>query len=270
MRRQKSRVLCRKENLMLDAAFSHYAWTRLEPSLRESTTIDGYLQTAADMTADVIEVVGSYSLSTSLYGSPITVGSSDRAGWEADQVEFDTEDGPCVEALRTGAVLTGIDLATERRWPAWAAVATLLGFSSAAGIPAEVSPGHRIALNLYAPRPQVFDDETLHRATLFVQEIARTIPAAVRLFEADERASQLEQALASRSTIDQALGVLMSQNRCTRDTAFGILRRASQNRNVKVRDVAATIIERFTGHPAADPPPFPRPPVPLQHASRQA
>ena len=244
---------------MRDDAFRHQVWTRLEPSLRESTSIDSYLQVAADMTADVIEVVGSYSLSTSLYENPITVASSYRAAWEADQVEFDTEDGPCVEALRTGAVLTGIDLATERRWPAWAAVATLLGFSSAAGIPAEISPEQRIALNLYAPAPQAFDDETLHRATLFAEEVARTIPGAVRLFEADERASQLEQALASRSTIDQALGVLMTQNQCTPDTAFGILRRASQNRNIKLRDVAATIIERYTGHPAGDAPPFQRP-----------
>jgi ANTAR domain len=241
---------------MLDEAFRHQVWARLEPMLRESTTIDSYLQAAADLTEEVIEVVGSYSLSTSLYGNPVTVGTSDRAAWEADQVEFDTEDGPCVEALRTGAVFTAIDLAQERRWPAWSAVAMLLGFSSAAGIPAEVSPGQRIALNLYAPTPQAFDDETLGRATLFVEEVARTIPAAVRLFEADERASQLEQALASRSTIDQALGVLMAQNQCTRDAAFGILRRASQNRNVKLRDVAAAIIERFTGHPAADPPPF--------------
>jgi len=270
MRRSESSGLVSKENLMLDEAFRHDVWTRLEPSLRESTTIDSYLQAAADMTADVIEVVGSYSLSTSLYGNPITVGTSDRAAWEADQVEFDTEDGPCVEALRTGAVLTGIDVGAERRWPAWAAVATLLGFSSAAGIPAEVSPGHRIALNLYAPAPEAFDDETLHRATMFTEEVARTISAAVRLFEADERASQLEQALASRSTIDQALGVLMTQNHCTRDTAFGILRRASQNRNVKLRDVAATIIERFTGHPAADPPPFQRPIRPKSSVSGQA
>ena len=244
---------------MPDDAFRHHVWTRLEPSLRASTSIDGYLQAAADMTADLIEVVGSYSLSTTLYGNPITVGTSDRSAWEADQVEFDTEDGPCVEALRTGAVLTGIDLAQERRWPAWAAVASLLGFASAAGIPAEVSSGGRIALNLYAPAPQAFDDETLHRATLFTEEVARTIPAAVRLFEADERASQLEQALASRSTIDQALGVLMAQNQCTPDVAFGILRRASQNRNLKLRDVAASIIERFTGHAAAEPPRFQQP-----------
>jgi hypothetical protein len=244
---------------MSDDAFRHQAWTRLEPSLRESTTIDSYLHAAADMTADVIDVVGSYSLSISLYGNPITVGSSDRAGWDADQVEFDTEDGPCVEALRTGAVSGHIDLATEQRWPAWTAVATLLGFASAAGVPGEVSPGERIVLNLYAPASQAFDDETLHRAALFTEEVARTLPAAVRLFEADERASHLEQALASRSTIDQAIGVLMSQNQCTADVAFGILRRASQNRNIKLRDVATTIIERYTGHPAADPPAFRRP-----------
>ena len=270
MRRPESPGLVSKENLMLDAAFRHDVWTRLEPSLHESATIDSYLQAATDMTAEVIEVVGSYSLCTSLYGNLLTVATSDRAAWQADQVEFDTEDGPCVEALRTGAVFKAIDLAEERRWPAWTAVATLLGFRSAAGISGEISPGHRIALNLYAPAPQAFDDETLHRATLFVQEVAHTIPAAVRLFEADERVSQLEQALASRSTIDQALGVLMAQNQCSRDTAFGILRRASQNRNVKVRDVAATIIERFTGHPVADPPPFQRRPVPRQSVSRQA
>ena len=61
----------------------------------------------------------------------------------------------------------------------------------------------------------------------------------------------------------------MTQNQCTPETAFGILRRASQNRNVKLRDVAATIIERFTGHPAADPPQFvpPAHPFPRRQAT---
>jgi hypothetical protein len=39
---------------------------------------------------------------------------------------------------------------------------------------------------------------------------------------------------------------------------------------VKLRDVAATIIERFTGHPAADPPPFQRPIRPTSSVSGQA
>ena len=243
-------------SMMLEDAFRHQMWVRLEPVLRRSTSIDSYLQAVTDMTTDVVEVVGSYSLSASLYGHLTTVATSDRSAWEADQVEFDTEAGPCVEALRDGQVHGVIDLATESRWPAWTAVASLLGFSSAAGIPGEIEPGHRLALNMYASSPQAFDEETLRRATLFTEEVARTIPGAVRLFEADNRASHLEQALVSRSTIDQALGVLMAQNKCTPDEAFGILRRASQNRNVKLRDVAAMIIERFTGQSAAEPPAF--------------
>ena len=55
---------------MSDTSFRHQAWTRLEPRLRDSTTIDSYLQAAADMTAEMIEVAGSYSLSISLYGKP--------------------------------------------------------------------------------------------------------------------------------------------------------------------------------------------------------
>lgn len=241
---------------MDDDAFCHQVWTQLEPRLRQAPAIDDYLQAAADLAVDAIDIAGSYSFCTSLYGNLITVGSSDRAAWEADQVEFDSAEGPCVDALHTGAVMLVTDLVQEQRWPAWAAVAILLGFSAAAGMPADVGPGQRIALNLYARRPEAFDDEALQRATLFVQEVARTIPTAIRLIEADERTSQLEQALAARSTIDQALGVLMAQDRCTRDEAFGVLRRASQHRNIKLRDVAAGIIERFTGHPAADPPVF--------------
>lgn len=241
---------------MIDDVFRHQVWAQLEPNLRQTPAIDDYLGEVADLAGGTIGFDGSSSFCTSLYGSLITIGSSDRRAWEADQVEFDTADGPCVDALRTGIAIVVPDLVSERRWPAWSTVATLLGFSSAAGIPAELSTGQRIALNLYARKPDAFDDEALRRATLFVEEVARTVPTALRLVQADERTSQLEQALASRSTIDQALGVLMAQDRCSRDEAFGVLRRASQHRNIKLRDVAAGIIERFTGHAAAEPPEF--------------
>ncbi len=201
-------------------------------------------------------VEGSFSLSILLYGNLLTIATTDRDAWDADQVEFDTEAGPCVEALRTGADTGIIDLATEERWPAWGAVAMMLGFRAAAGLPAEVTPGQRLALNVYTPDRDGLAGAPLQRARLFNQEVARTLPTALRITEQAQLAEHLQEALASRSTIDQALGVLMAQNRCTRDVAFGILRRASQHRNLKLREVAATVIERFTGHPAAEPPPF--------------
>jgi AmiR/NasT family two-component response regulator len=59
----------------------------------------------------------------------------------------------------------------------------------------------------------------------------------------------LQHALASRAVIDQALGIIMGQNRCTADEAFDILRATSQNRNVKLRDVAAAMVAAVSGHP---------------------
>jgi AmiR/NasT family two-component response regulator len=67
-----------------------------------------------------------------------------------------------------------------------------------------------------------------------------------------EQARQVEDlraALVARAVIDQALGIIMAQQRCTSDEAFDILRRASQTRNVKLRDVAAGIVTGISGRP---------------------
>jgi hypothetical protein len=245
-----------RRSRMPDEAFRHHVWSRLERSLAAAESVEDYLRSAVELAGEMTGVEGSYSLSVLLYGNLFTAATSDREAWEADQVEYDTEAGPCVESLRNGVQTEVTDLTVDDRWPAWAAVSVMLGFRSAAGIPAEISPGHRIALNLYAPTPGAFSGEPIRRGELFLEEVARTLPTALRLFEQTKLAADLQEALASRSTIDQALGVLMAQNRCTRDAAFAILRRASQHRNLKLRDVAATVIERFTGHPAAPPPAF--------------
>ena len=248
---------------MSDDAFRHTVWTRLERSLAETSSVGDYLHAVVPHTGSLIGVDGSYSLSILLYGELFTVATTDRLAWDADQVEFDTEGGPCVVALREGIDTGLIDLRTETRWPAWSEVSSLLGFRSAAGIPVELAPGEWIAINLYAPEPDAFTGEPLKRAKLFGEELARTLPTALRLTEQAQLAAQLQEALASRSTIDQALGVLMAQNRCDRDVAFGILRRASQHRNLKLREVAAAVIERYTGHAAAEPPAF-TPPSPAR------
>ena len=66
---------------------------------------------------------------------------------------------------------------------------------------------------------------------------------------------QLRASLASRAVIDQAVGVIMGQERCTQDKAFAALRTASQNRNVKLRDIAHEVVLSAGGEPPK-PPPF--------------
>jgi AmiR/NasT family two-component response regulator len=54
--------------------------------------------------------------------------------------------------------------------------------------------------------------------------------------------------------IDQAIGIVMAESRCDADQAFGTLRRASNNRNMKLRDLAAEIVLRVGGGPSPRPP----------------
>ncbi|MEU0206548.1 ANTAR domain-containing protein [Streptomyces canus] len=62
-----------------------------------------------------------------------------------------------------------------------------------------------------------------------------------------------------RSVIDQALGVVMGQRRCTAEDAFGVLRSASQHRNIKLRDLCTELITNLTGRPPTAPELRPRP-----------
>jgi AmiR/NasT family two-component response regulator len=73
------------------------------------------------------------------------------------------------------------------------------------------------------------------------------------MFATQEFADQMRTAMRSRSVIDQALGVIMGQRRCTADEAFGILRTASQHRNVKLRDLCTELITNLTGRPPSPP-----------------
>jgi AmiR/NasT family two-component response regulator len=81
---------------------------------------------------------------------------------------------------------------------------------------------------------------------------------ALSLRQADQAQVQLQlrEAMASRTVIDQAMGILMAQQRCTADEAFETLRAASQHRNRKLRGVAADIIIRVSGQPPRSAGPF--------------
>jgi hypothetical protein len=62
--------------------------------------------------------------------------------------------------------------------------------------------------------------------------------------------ARLHARLASMPVIEQAKGIVMAQFGWPEDQAFDALRRASQRANIKVRDLAATIVAT-TAQPAA-------------------
>lgn len=151
--------------------------------------------------------------------------------------------------MRTGTTVIITDLATDQRWGAYRLDALAHGLVSALSISLNVGSDVRGALNLYAGQPEVFDAGRQERAEGLGAEASRALRLAVRLTDQVQLSRHLEAAMASRSVIDQATGIIMGQNRCTPTDAFEILRRASNHRNIKLRDVASEIVTRIGGEP---------------------
>jgi GAF domain-containing protein len=185
-----------------------------------------------------------------------SVATSDDRAARCDAVEYEKDSGPCIAAIEDGQIRVVSDLRTDERWPEWREAALDAGFLSGAAVPVEVKEGVSMALNLYSEQVDAWTETALHRAAVYAQEMARTMKISLRSEEQAAINADLRAALASRATIDQAMGVIMAQNKCSADEAFRILRSASQHRNVKLRDIAAAVIEGVTGFAPSKPTEF--------------
>jgi GAF domain-containing protein len=144
--------------------------------------------------------------------------------------------------------------AADPRWRDYAVRALARGVRSSLSMPL-MTPDRPVgALNLYSDRLGFFGDAETRLAERFAREAAVAVGIAARLASQAVLTDQLRASLASRAVIDQAIGVIMAQQRCTAEQAFAIMRSTSQNRNVKVREIAEQTITTITGRPLQQPP----------------
>lgn len=176
-------------------------------------------------------------------GSPRTAAATSERALEIDQWEYEHALGPCIDALRDGAEHYVAGEAAANAYGGFAAVIAGVGIGSVLGIPLS-SGGHVIgALNVYGGAERAFDDDASRDLARYIASQAAATLHNVRIYDATRTlAQQLEQAMVSRATIEQAKGVLAAQTGCSPDEAFAMLRTASQRENVKLRDVAERIV----------------------------
>jgi GAF domain-containing protein len=184
-------------------------------------------------------------------GSGVTVASTGPLAERADERQYEVDTGPCLESMRTGRVVRVGDMATEERWAPYPERAAQLGVRSSLSLPLVVEGRSSGALNLYAGEPEAFSAEDEATAAGWAEQATGALAVALRIADSDSRAESLLGGLDTRATIGQAVGLLMAQERCTAEQAFGLLRIASQRRNVKLRDVAAGIVSAFEQELAA-------------------
>ena len=173
---------------------------------------------------------------------PRTAAYTTASTLEIDAVQYSVGDGPCLDAFRNRREnLVDLSVA-EKRWPMFTAMADDNSIKSLFAVPL-LSGGQAFgALNLYAYAAHAFDSADVSLVRMAASRAADAIASVVALVGARELAAQMEAAMASRAVIEQAKGVLMGRHGVNETDAFELLRRHSQNTNVKVRAVAAEIV----------------------------
>lgn len=183
---------------------------------------------------------------------PEAVASSDAAARALDELQNGFKDGPCLTALRNGSTLLVPDLAEERRWAHYIKAAQQNGVSSILAVPLDLAGEAEAVLNLYSGCSNGFTAEDISTAEAFAIQAASSLRLVLRIAQLSEARNDLAIAMQSRTVIDMAIGAVMAENRCSRDTAFQILTKASSARNAKLRDVAAAVITSISGEKQID------------------
>lgn len=164
--------------------------------------------------------------------------STSRTVNEAHARQAELDEGPCLDVVRTEtAVLFTGDAARDPRWPQWGAYAEERGYASSLSVRLAVGDRRYGSLNVYARRHDAFTASDTDTMTVLGAH------ASVALAAAQERA-HLMRAIDNRTVIGQAQGVLMTVFDIDADAAFGYLTRLSQQRNVKLGEVAAEVVDQ--------------------------
>ena len=178
--------------------------------------------------------------------SATIAGSSDDAIL-LDGIEQRQGDGPCTQALTTGAPVLLGDVTTDQRWPQYCEGIAGQGCRSALGVPLELGRDANAVLNFFAPATGLFTEEVIQDAQVFADMASQIMRLALRIATADQLAEDLKAALETRTAISLACGMIMAQNRCGQQEAFEILRQVASNRNQKLHTLAAEIISNVSG-----------------------
>ncbi|MGO9072536.1 GAF and ANTAR domain-containing protein [Mycobacterium sp.] len=170
-----------------------------------------------------------------------TAAVSDAIAREIDKLELALRSGPCLDAIEERTAHIESDLTAGSRWPALTArVVAETPVRGAMSIQLPVDRAKSGALNLFSDTPNAFDDTSIEHALVLGAFATLATNAAAQ----SEDVAALRRGLASSRAIGKAVGMLMVLNDVSDDDAFDILRRTSQETNVKVADVAADLVQR--------------------------
>jgi GAF domain-containing protein len=173
---------------------------------------------------------------------PRTAATTSDLVAELDRDQYAADDGPCLEAARTGQIVRVAVSEAAQRWPVFARDSAAAGFGSFLSAPLVVNDEHAGAINCYSGSGGGFGELDEKLLDLYTGAITAVLRVYRRYELASVTAEQLRIALDSRAVIDQAKGILMALHQISANEAFTLLVEQSQRENIKLRELATRLV----------------------------
>jgi GAF domain-containing protein len=226
------------------------AYAELAGLLLASETFEDFSQQMAELAARTVPAAATCAITLALDDRIVTVASADALGRLLDEQQYDIDEGPCLEAVRTGQAISSPDVSSETRWDGYPSTVLAHGIGSIYSEVLLVNGRPLGALNMYADAPGAFTPEVRSLVRALAHLAAAGMAGALKNFDEVTLTSRLRRALSTRGVIDQAVGIIIATQHIAPEEAFGVLRRISQTRNVRLHEVARELVNRAGGESA--------------------
>jgi transcriptional regulator with GAF, ATPase, and Fis domain len=218
----------------------------LSDVLEQEEELSVVLQRVCQQTSTAIPGADLASVSLLRDGRQYTAAAVDDVSKEVDEAQYRADEGPCLDAARTGQMIRADAHDVRRNWPRFAELIEHTEVNSFLSAPLFIDSEYQGSLNLYSLQSNGFHDLDAALLELYTTAAEAALRAAHRYVQARDNADQLRTALTSRAAIDQAKGIIMGARRISADEAFTLLVDQSQRENVKLRTVAEQLITRIS------------------------
>lgn len=160
----------------------------------------------------------------------------------ADERQYELNEGPCLSSYEDKAVYR-IDSMPDRRWPRWSASAGGMGLASMVSVPLLVRDQAIGAMKVYSREEAHYGERDERVLTMFVEQASIVLSNVLEYSDARAAVSQVKQAIAARDLIGIAKGILMEREAVDEMGAFAMLRSASQDQGIELREIARSLID---------------------------
>ncbi|MEA2505897.1 MAG: hypothetical protein QOH48_515 [Actinomycetota bacterium] len=208
-------------------------------------TVESTVSRIAELSVLAIDAADECGISLVTGRTIQTVAVTSKIGETIDALQLSTKQGPCMSSIHEHATFYIPDMSQDKTWPLFSQkAAQATGIASLLGYVLQVDTDSLGALNLMSFTVDAFDDDAIAAGALFAAQAGVALSNALTHQKNEQKVEQLEEGIRTRQVIGEAVGIVMATRQVNADKAFEILKTISQHTNVKLKEVAAGLVDR--------------------------